>query len=108
MKIYLITNLQGNGSAFAAPIIRFVRGDWQPVNQELVKPSVTTKLCVLAAIALVLIPELDVVYLAIVGLFVSVKLSGVLADPVDPIKPLENIFWGLMRSINSQERIKDD
>ena len=99
---------QGNGSGFAAPIVRFVRGEWHPFKQEVVKPSLTSKLCFLAAVALVLIPELDVVYLSIVGLFLTVKLSTILAEPVDPIKPLENIFWGLLDALNRQERVKDD
>ena len=103
----LIATLKGNGSAFAGPIVRFVRGDWQAGNQEIIKPSVTTKLCFFAALALTLMADLDAVYLAIVGLFVTVKLSSILAEPVDPFKPIENIFFGFLKVL-SQEAIKDD
>ncbi len=90
----------GNGSGFAGPIVRLFRGDWAPQNQETIKPSVVTKLVFFAALALTIMPDLDLVYVAIVGLFLSVKLSGILAEPVDPIKPIEEIFWGVMKSIS--------
>jgi len=104
----IIATLKGNGSGFAGPIVRFVRGDWQPANQEIVKPSVTTKLCFFAAIALTLVPDQDFIYLAIVGLFITVKLSSVFQQPVDPFKPLESIFWGIISSITFEERVKED
>ena len=98
----------GNGSGFAGPIVRFVRGDWQPSNQEIVKPSVATKLCFFAAIALTLVPDQDFIYLAIVGLFITVKLSSVFQQPVDPFKPIESIFWGIVNGITFEGRVKDD
>lgn len=42
--------LKGNGSAFMAPFARAVRGDWRPADSELMRPSVTTKECLLAAL----------------------------------------------------------
>jgi len=104
----LIATLKGNGSGFAGPIVRLVRGDWQPNNQEVVKPSVATKLCFFAAIALTLIPDQDFIYLAIVGLFITVKLSSVLSEPVDPFKPLESIFWNILSGITLETRVKID
>ena len=105
----------GNGSGFAGPIVRFVRGVWQlgPSNQETVKPSVATKLCFFAAIALTLVPDQDFIYLAIVGLFITVKLSNVFEGslfekPVDPFKPIESIFWGIVNGITFEGRVKDD
>jgi len=111
----LIATLKGNGSGFAGPIVRFVRGVWQlgPSNQETVKPSVATKLCFFAAIALTLVPDQDFIYLAIVGLFITVKLSNVFEGslfekPVDPFKPIESIFWGIVNGITFEGRVKDD
>jgi len=46
----LIGVLKGNGSAFAAPLVRLSRGDWRPAETEVVKPSATTKACLLAAV----------------------------------------------------------
>ena len=101
-------DIVGNGSGFAGPIVRLVRGVWQPNNQEVVKPSVATKLCFFAAIALTLIPDQDFIYLAIVGLFISVKLASVLSEPVDPFKPLESIFWNILSGITLETRVKLD
>merc|ERR1719203_1219826 len=75
-----------------AEVKRRAEGDWQPSTQEIVKPSVATKLCFFAAIALTLVPDQDFIYLAIVGLFITVKLSSVFQQPVDPFKPIESIF----------------
>ena len=104
----IIAVLKGNGSGFAGPIVRLVRGNWNPGNQEVVKPSLATKLCFLAAIALTLIPDQDFIYLAIVGLFISVKLAGVFGEPVDPFKPIENIFWQILSGITLEGRVKLD
>ena len=74
----IIATLKGNGSGFAGPIVRFVRGNWDPKGQELVKPSVTTKLCFWAGIALTLVVDQELVYLIIVGSFIAIKLSSIL------------------------------
>ena len=34
------------------PITRVVRGDWKPAANEILKPSVTTKMCFIVALAL--------------------------------------------------------
>jgi hypothetical protein len=90
--------------------VKFVRGDWNPSAQELVKPSLASKLCFLAALALTLMPGMDLVYVAIVGLFVSVKLSGILAnEQVDPIKPIEDMFWNILKLIAQEsDSVKND
>ena len=93
---------------FAGPIVRFVRGDWQPKNQELVKPSVASKLCFFAAITLTLIPDQEFIYLLIVGFFVTVKLSTILAEPVDPFKPFEDVFFRILNGITFENRVKVD
>ena len=89
--------------------VRFVRGDWQPRKLELVKPSVTTKLCFFAAVALTLIPDHDLIYLIIIGVFLTVKISGVVNEPLDPFKPIEGIFFGLLKTMSLEAgHIKDD
>eukprot|EP00088_Acartia_fossae_P018182 TRINITY_DN20470_c0_g1_i2.p1 TRINITY_DN20470_c0_g1~~TRINITY_DN20470_c0_g1_i2.p1 ORF type:complete len:260 (+),score=64.02 TRINITY_DN20470_c0_g1_i2:43-822(+) len=91
--------IKGNGSAFIKPITRLVAGQWKPNSSELLKFSVTSKGCLVAAILLVLdsqgylIPPVtgDLLYLGIVSTFIMVKLSGILADPIDPFAPLDMV-----------------
>jgi len=94
----LVATIKGNGSGVMTPVTRVVRGVWKPAANELMKPSLTTKLCFLVGLALlVLDPKLgDLVYLAAVGLFVSVKLASVFGEPIDPIKPLEDFVFRLL------------
>ena len=80
-----------------------VRGDWQPKNTELFKPSQTSKLCFLAAVFFILMPDLEIIYPAFVGLFIAVKLSGILAEQVDVIKPFEDFSFGLLKAFNTAE-----
>ena len=37
------------------PMTRLVRGVWKPASHELMKPSVTTKLCFLVGLALLVL-----------------------------------------------------
>ena len=54
-------------------------------------------------------PDLEIVYPAFVGLFIAVKLSGILADQFDVIKPFEDFSFGLLKAFNSVEgHAKDD
>ena len=51
--------MQGNGSGFMTPFTRLVRGEWKPAANEILKPSVTTKMCFIVGLALfVLDPKL--------------------------------------------------
>ena len=34
--------------------------------------------------------SVDLLYLVIISTFITIKLSGVLADPIDPFKPVED------------------
>ena len=34
--------------------------------------------------------SVDLLYLIIISTFITIKLSGVLADPIDPFKPVED------------------
>ncbi len=97
----IVATIKGNGSGFMTPITRFIRGSWQPFENELVKPSTTTKLCAFAALIFTLIGyNNDFAYLAIVGLFVSVKVSAIFGEPVDPFKPVEVIFFQILSMIS--------
>jgi len=94
----LIATIKGNGSGFMTPFTRVVRGEWKPEGNEIMNASVTTKLCFLVGLALIVIDKkfLDLVYLSAVGLFVFVKLSSVFWSPIDPVKPLENLIFRLL------------
>ena len=39
--------------------------------------------------------SMDLLYITIITTFVMIKLSGVLAEPVDPFQPLEQILSSL-------------
>ena len=130
--------MQGNGSGFMKPITRLILGDWVPANTEFLKMSVTTKECAAAAALLLghdlgsaaslkhcqasltcLLPRylplisMDLLYLSIVSTFVLVKLSSVLAQPLDPFLPLESLVcWaglgGLWDNMQSSDGDKDE
>ena len=48
-------------------------------------------------------PDLEIIYPAFVGLFIAVKLSGILAEQVDVIKPFEDFSFGLLKAFNTAE-----
>merc|ERR1711973_484456 len=91
--------IKGNGSGFIKPLTRFVCGKWTPESSELLKLSVTSKECLVAAVLMVAdgagyIPRPlsgDLLYLIIVTSFIMIKLSGVLAEPIDPFVPLDSM-----------------
>jgi len=97
MIIVMIGVLKGNGSGFMKPLTRLILGDWSPSKSEFLKFSVTSKACFVAA-CLMLSHQLgyltlissDLMYLSIIIIFIIVKLSGVLAEPIDPFKPIED------------------
>ena len=97
----IVATIKGNGSGFMTPITRFIRGTWQPFENEFVKPSTTTKLCAFAALVFTLVGyHNDFAYLAIIGLFVSVKVSAIFGEPVDPFKPAEIMFFQILSMIS--------
>lgn len=97
LLMIMIGLIKGNGSGFMKPVTRLVCGTWQPESSELLKMSVTSKECLVAALLLVAdisgyLPAPvsgDLLYLAIVCTFITVKLSSILAEPIDPFTPLE-------------------
>merc|ERR1712055_835053 len=84
LLMVMIGLIKGNGSGFMKPITRLVCGAWKPESSELLKMSVTSKECFVAAIFLVTDKS---------GYLPSPMsgdlLSLVLADPVDPFVTLE-------------------
>jgi len=97
LLMVMIGLIKGNGSGFMKPVTRLVCGTWKPQSSELLSMSVTSKECLVAAIMMVAdkggyLPAPvsgDLLYLIIVSVFLLIKLSSVLADPVDPFSPLE-------------------
>jgi len=97
LLMVMIGLIKGNGSGFMKPVTRLVCGSWKPQSSELLSMSVTSKECLVAAIMMVAdkggyLPAPvsgDLLYLIIVSVFLLIKLSSVLADPVDPFSPLE-------------------
>jgi len=51
-----------------------VRGVWSPSGFETLIPSVTSKYCLLAALLFYLLPG-DLTYVAVAGLFLTMKMS---------------------------------
>ena len=72
-------------------------------GNELLKPSVTTKLCLLLAIGIYGVTDSatsDILYLIGIALFVSVKLSVIFGDPVDPLAPIEKLVGNILAVIS--------
>jgi len=116
LLMVMIGLIKGNGSGFMKPFTRLVCGTWKPESSELLKMSVTTKECFVAAILMVAdqsgyLPAPvsgDLLYLVIISVFLVVKLSSVLAEPIDPFTPLEGTvatlaFGGLWDSSAEKE-----
>jgi len=97
LLMVMIGLIKGNGSGFMKPFTRLVCGTWQPGKTELLSMSTTSKECLVAALLMVAdkagyIPSAlsgDLLYLVIILTFLMVKLSGLLAEPVDPFTSLE-------------------
>ena len=73
-------------------------------GNELLKPSVTTKLCLLLALGICGVDQgsnvSDIIYLIAIGLFVSVKLSVIFGEPVDPLAPLEKLVCNVLAAVS--------
>ena len=72
---FLYFVLKGNGSAFAAPFARAIRGDFNPTKSELMTPSVTTKECLLAAFLMLTFADKDLIYISLVVFFITIKVQ---------------------------------
>uniref|UniRef100_A0A0K0DLG3 Trimeric intracellular cation channel type B n=1 Tax=Angiostrongylus cantonensis TaxID=6313 RepID=A0A0K0DLG3_ANGCA len=103
---YVVQELVGIASGAGSGIMKIaeqlVRGSWSPSQHELLRPSFTTKTCILASLVFILernsvyitAPH-DLVYLCVVGFFVYFKLAAILLGVTDPFAPLENLFCAL-------------
>ncbi|VDK76406.1 unnamed protein product [Cylicostephanus goldi] len=98
----LVGVARGAGSGVMKIVEQLVRGTWIPSQHEMLRPSFTTKACVIAALVFTLernsmyvtAPH-DLVYLCVVGFFSYFKLSALLLGVVDPSAPIENLFCAL-------------
>merc|ERR1719244_1710594 len=91
LAMIVIAVCKGNGSGVLKPVCRLVRGVWRPLSTELIVPSLTTKYCVVACLLLFFVPG-DLTYVAVAGLFLSMKVGPLLGVPVDLFTPIENMI----------------
>jgi len=105
LAMLLVAVCKGNGSGIIKPLCRLARGVWTPSGLETMLPSVTTKYCVLAALCLFFIPS-DATYVAVAGLFLSMKVGPLFGVPVDFFSPLENKISPLVLGVPEQEQKK--
>ncbi|KAK6057378.1 hypothetical protein COOONC_05107 [Cooperia oncophora] len=90
---------KGCGSGIVQIVEQLVRGTWVPSQHEMLRPSFTTKACVVASLVFTLernsmyvtAPH-DLVYLCVVAFFIYFKLSALLLGVTDPFAPIENLF----------------
>ncbi|CAI5441020.1 unnamed protein product [Caenorhabditis angaria] len=93
---------KGAGSGVVKIVEQLVRGSWSPANHEILKPSFTTKACVIASIVFTLerhsmyvtAPH-DLVYLCVVGFFIYFKLAAILFGVQDALLPIENVICAI-------------
>ena len=77
-----------------------IQGNWRPAEHEMLVPSLTTKLCAFAAAVITVVGYTnDFAYICIVGLFITVKLSAIFGEPVDPFRPLESAVFNVVAAI---------
>ncbi|WKX98116.1 hypothetical protein Q1695_013648 [Nippostrongylus brasiliensis] len=93
---------KGAGSGIIKVVEQLTRGAWIPSHHEILRPSFTTKACVVASLVFALernsmyitAPH-DLVYLCVVGFLIYFKLSALLFGVHDPFAPIENLFCAL-------------
>ena len=105
----IVSSIIANGSGFMKPVSRFLRGATEdiPGILESMKPSVTTKYCLICAILYIFIPG-DLIYIIICGLLVTMKAGPLFAAPVDVFKPLENRICPLLFNLREKPDEKQD
>ncbi|KAI6227824.1 hypothetical protein M3Y95_00557400 [Aphelenchoides besseyi] len=117
----VVGTAKGAGSGIIRVFEQLIRGTWSPQHHEILRPSFTTKACVIAAFIFtcdrhslyINLPH-EITYLGLSIFFVYFKLSSIIFQVTDPLAPLENltsaIFMGglwdaLSRAIStSRER----
>jgi len=100
----VIATLKANGSGFMKPAARFLRGNTENITGvlESMKPSVTTKYCLICAILYIFVPG-DLIYIIICGLLVTMKAGPLFAAPVDVFKPLEDRICPLLFNLREEK-----
>ena len=99
LLMMMIGLVKGNGSGLMRPVTLLVCGLWSPAKMEVLTMSVTSKQCLVAAVLMVadrsgVLPSAissDMVYLFIVSTFIFIKLTTLVAEPINPFQPLEQI-----------------
>ena len=83
LAIILIATLKANGSGFIKPFARLARGTTDNIAGclETMKPSVTTKYCLVCSVLYVLMPG-DLTYIIITGLLVTMKTGPLFNLPI--------------------------
>ncbi|CAI2324603.1 unnamed protein product [Caenorhabditis sp. 36 PRJEB53466] len=95
----LVGVAKGAGSGVVKIVEQLARGTWMPSSHEILRPSFTTKACVIASLVLTLerhsmyvtAPH-DLVYLCVVSFFVYFKLASLILSVHDVLLPIENIL----------------
>jgi len=103
--LIVVACCKGNGSGIIKPICRLVRGVWSPTSWETLVPSICTKYCILATLLLTLLPG-DFTYVAVAGLFLSMKVGPLFGVPVDLFSPVENMLCPLVLGLPDTEQKK--
>lgn len=95
----LVGTAKGAGSGIIRIFEQLIRGIWVPSHSEILRPSFTTKACVIASVLLTVdkntnyvnLPH-EITYLGLLLFFVYFKLSAILLEVTDPLLPFENLF----------------
>ena len=105
----VIATVKSNGSGFIKPVARLVRGATQDITGcfESLKPSVTTKYCLISSVLYVILPT-DLTYILISGLLITMKTGPLFSVPVDVFQPVEVkisplVFGQIEKPIEKQE-----
>ena len=91
-----------NSPSFA----RFVRGADTGVLESM-KPSVTTKYCLICAILYVLMPG-DLIYIIMCGILITMKAGPLFQAPVDVFKPVEDKICPLLFNLREKSDEKTE
>ena len=106
LAVILIATLKSNGSGFIKPFARFARGATENLSGclETMKPSVTTKYCLICSILYTMMPG-DLSYIIITGLLVTMKAGPLFNVPVDGFSLVETkVAPILFRNIEAEKK----
>lgn len=100
--ICLIGVLKGAGYYFMRIFDRMVRGVWIPTSNEILAPSMATKVSLLASITFVALEkgmfklDFKLLYLLVVMVFIALRLLYLVFGVHDPFLPFENLFCSVV------------